>query len=135
MLTHGTYLIDTDVCIELARKNPIVAEHVRTVGASECKISNVTLAEMFFGAFKSGREKHFNDVSVISRLFESYPIMYLRKYGELRYMLEKQGKKIGDMDMFIAATALEEDLILVTGNTEHFERIPGLKIENWLISL
>ena len=132
MLTHGTYLIDTDVCIELARKNPIVVEHVRTIGASECKISNVTLAEMFFGAFKSGREKHFNDVSVISRLFESYPIMYLRKYGELRYMLEKQGKKIGDMDMFIAATALEEDLILVTGNTEHFERIPGLKIENWL---
>jgi tRNA(fMet)-specific endonuclease VapC len=58
--------------------------------------------------------------------------MYLRKYGELRYMLEKQGMKIGDMDMFIAATALEEDLILVTGNTEHFERIPGLKIENWL---
>jgi len=49
-------LIDTDVCIELARKNLIVAEHVRTVGASECKISNVTLAEMFFGAFKSGRE-------------------------------------------------------------------------------
>lgn len=132
MLTHGTYLIDTDVCIELARKNPIVEKHVRTIGASECKISNVTLAEMFFGAFKSGREKHFNDVAVINRLFESYPIMYLRKYGELRYMLEKQGKRIGDMDMFIAATALEEDLILVTGNTEHFERIPGLKIENWL---
>ena len=47
-------------------------------------------------------------------------------------MLEAKGQKIGDMDMFIAATALEEDLILVTGNTEHFERIPGLKIENWM---
>ena len=35
------------------------------------------------------------------------------------------------MDMFIAATALEENLILVTGNVEHFSRIPGLKIENW----
>lgn len=125
-------MIDTDVCIELARKNPIVEEHIRTVGVSECKISNVTLAEMFFGAFKSGREKHFNDVAVINRLFESYPIMYLRKYGELRYLLESKGQKIGDMDMFIAATALEEDLILVTGNTEHFERIPGLKIENWM---
>ena len=40
--------------------------------------------------------------------------------------------KIGDMDMFIAATALEEDLILVTGNTDHFERITDLKIENWI---
>jgi len=40
--------------------------------------------------------------------------------------------KIGDMDMFIAATALEEDLIVVTGNTEHFSRIEGLKVENWI---
>ena len=87
---------------------------------------------MYFGAFKLGREKHFNDVIVINGLFESYPIRYLRKYGELRCMLEKKGLKIGDMDMFIAATALEEDLILVTGNTEHFERIPGLRIENWM---
>ena len=125
-------MIDTDVCIELTRKNPIIAERVRAIGASECKISDVTLAEMYFGAFKSGREKHFNDVIVINGLFESYPIRYLRKYGELRCMLEKKGLKIGDMDMFIAATALEEDLILVTGNTEHFERIPGLRIENWM---
>ena len=125
-------MIDTDVCIELTRKNPIIAERVRAIGASECKISDVTLAEMYFGAFKSGREKHFNDVIVINGLFESYPIRYLRKYGELRCMLEKKGLKIGDMDMFIAATALEEDLILVTGNTEHFERIPSLRIENWM---
>ena len=47
-------------------------------------------------------------------------------------MLEKQGKKIGDMDMFIAATALEEDLIVVTGNVKHFSCINGLKIENWM---
>ena len=40
--------------------------------------------------------------------------------------------KIGDMDMFIAATALEEDLIVVTGNTDHFSRIEGLKVENWM---
>ena len=132
MLTHGKYLIDTDVCIELVRKNPMVVEHVREAGASDCKISNITLAEMYFGAFKSGKQKHFDDVVVINRLFESYPIMYLRKYGELRWMLEKNGQKIGDMDMFIAATALEEDLILVTGNTAHFERIPGLKVENWV---
>ncbi len=42
--------------------------------------------------------------------------------------------KIGDMDTLIAATALEEDLILVTGNTNHFARIPGIKIENWIES-
>ena len=47
-------------------------------------------------------------------------------------VIEKKGLKIGDMDMFIAATALEEDLIIVTGNTDHFSRIEGLKIENWM---
>ena len=132
MLTHGKYLIDTDVCIALIKEMPSVVEHIRKVGADECKISDITLAEMYFGAFKSGREKHFEDVREIEETFESYPIEHLRKYGELRWMLEKSGQKIGDMDMFIAATALEEDLILVTGDTDHFERIPGLRIENWM---
>lgn len=132
MLTHGKYLIDTDICIALVKKMPSVVEHIRSVGADECKISDVTLAEMYFGAFKSGKERHFDDVQEIADLFESYPIAHLRKYGELRWMLEKNGQKIGDMDMFIAATALEENLILVTGNTDHFSRIPGLRIENWI---
>ena len=65
-------------------------------------------------------------------LFEQYSIKSLRKYGEIRWLLESKGQKIGDMDTFIAATALEEDLIIVTGNVEHFSRIPGLKIENWM---
>ena len=59
-----------------------------------CKISDITLAEMYFGAFKSGREKHFEDVREIEDTFESYPIMYLRKYGELRWMLEKNDNPI-----------------------------------------
>ena len=65
-------------------------------------------------------------------LFEQYGIIYLRKYGEIRWQLESKGLKIGDMDTFIAATALEEELIVVTGNTEHFSRIEGLKVENWM---
>ena len=87
---------------------------------------------MFFGAYKSGRSEHFDDVVEIMGLFEQYRINYLKKYGEIRWMLESKGMKIGDMDMFIAATALEEDLIVVTGNVEHFSRISGLKVENWM---
>ena len=132
MLTHGIYLLYTCVCIELLHKNPKVVERLREIGISNCKISDITVAELFFGAFKSGKQSHFNDVTEILRLFESYRIMHLRKYGELRFTLERKGLKIGDMDMFIAATALEENLILVTGNVEHFSRIPGLKIENWM---
>lgn len=97
-----------------------------------CKISDITLAELYFGGLKSGRQKHLDEVTDVARSFEQYGITYLRKYGEIRCYLEEKGIRIGDMDIFIAATALEENLILVTGNTSHFNRIPGLKIENWI---
>jgi tRNA(fMet)-specific endonuclease VapC len=132
MSKHNIFLLDTCVCIALLKKSPSIIQRLREVGTSNCRISDITLAELYFGAFKSGKEKHFNDVSEISKLFEKLPIQYTRKYGEIRWELEKRGLRIGDMDMFIAATALEEDLILVTGNVKHFERIPGLKIENWM---
>ena len=133
METHGTYLLDTCICIALIKEMPSVVAHIRRVGADECKISEITLAELYFGAFKSGRKKHFDDVEEIKGLFEQFAITdSLKEYGDIRYQLERTGKKIGDMDMFIAATALEEDLIVVTGNVDHFNRIPGLKIENWM---
>ena len=132
MLTHGKYLLDTCTCIAIIKEKPNVLTRLRQVGIDECKISDITLAELFFGAYKSGRNEHFDDVIEIMGLFEQYRINYLKKYGEIRWMLESKGLKIGDMDMFIAATALEEDLIVVTGNTEHFGRIPGLKVESWM---
>ena len=132
LLTHGKYLLDTCTCIALIKEKQSVVEHIRQVGIDECKISDITLAELYFGAYKSEREEHFEDVIEIMNLFEQYPIVYLKEYDRIRHLLEKSGKKIGDMDMFIAATALEEDLIVVTGNIDHFNRIPGLKIENWM---
>lgn len=132
MSTHNIYLLDTCICIALLKKSPSVIQRLREVGTHNCRISDITLAELYFGAFKSGKEKHFNDVSEISKLFEKFPIQYTRRYGEIRWMLESKGQSIGDMDLFIAATALEEDLVLVTGNVKHFERIPNLKIENWM---
>ncbi|WP_232245958.1 hypothetical protein [Delftia acidovorans] len=53
-------------------------------------------------------------------------------YGQLRAYLRAQGSPIGDFDEMIAAHALALDAILVTDNVRHFERIPGLRIENWL---
>ena len=68
----------------------------------------------------------------VTQIRGNYADIYLRQYGEIRWQLESKGLKIGDMDTFIAATALEEELIVVTGNTEHFSRIEGLKVENWM---
>ena len=70
MSTSNTYLLDTCICIALLKKNQNVIQHIREVGTHNCKISDITLAELYFGAFKSGKEKHFNDVSEISKLFD-----------------------------------------------------------------
>jgi tRNA(fMet)-specific endonuclease VapC len=53
-------------------------------------------------------------------------------YGEIKALLKRQGFPIGEMDTQIAAHALAEDLILVTHNTRHFDKVPGLKLEDWM---
>lgn len=131
-MTRGIYLLDTDICIALIKGNTNVREHISAIDPLNCKISEVTRAELLFGAVKSGKERHFNDVITITTMFEELRIAYsLREYAEIRWLLESQGKKIDTFDLLIAATALYNDLILVTGNESHFERIPNLKIENW----
>ena len=53
------------------------------------------------------------------------------EYGRIRTNLEKNGTPIGPMDLLIAANAIAENLVLVTNNEREFERVEGLKIENW----
>ena len=133
METQRRYLLDTCICIALMKKIPSVIEHLRHVRLDDCKISVVTLAELYFGAYKSGQKKHFLDVEVVKSLFEQFDIANcLKEYGDIRWQLERTGKKIDHFDMLIGATALHEHLVVVTGNTSHFERIPGLQIENWM---
>ena len=57
----------------------------------------------------------------------------METFGELKASLEKSGKIIDDMDLLIASTALTRNLVLVTNNEKHFNRINGLEIENWMI--
>ena len=53
-------------------------------------------------------------------------------YGEIKTLHKRQGTPIGELDTQIAAHALAEDLILVTHNTRHFEKVPGLQLEDWM---
>ena len=133
MAAQGKYLLDTCICIGLIKKQPNIVQRIREVGISNCFISELTLAELYFGAYKSGRKSHFNDVGYIRALFEMRPISNcLRTYGDIRWQLESRGMKLDSMDLLIGATALQEDLTLVTGNLRHFERISSLRLENWM---
>lgn len=88
------------------------------------------MAEMLVGAYKSGRKTEFQEIQKLQELFSTIPLSYdiLDKYARLRVLLETQGNHLEDMDLFIAATALANDYTLVTHNTRHFSRIPGLKL-------
>ena len=66
------YLLDTDVCIELIKHNERVLDKVEAVGADHCFVTEVTIAELFYGAAKSGRPEQFNDVDYILQTLSRY---------------------------------------------------------------
>jgi tRNA(fMet)-specific endonuclease VapC len=131
MVEHE-YLLDTNVCIAILKNNLEVFKRVLAVGQSHCHISEITIAELFYGAAKSGKASHFDDIIKITRLFDVIP-MYtsLRRYGIVKAALEKQGRRLDDFDLLIGTTALENDMVVVTANVKHLGRIPGIMVENW----
>ncbi|WP_424583331.1 PIN domain-containing protein [Tunicatimonas sp.] len=96
-------------------------------------VSEITIAELTFGAYKSSRFKeHILEVKKMEFLFEVIPIYSsISKYGEERAKLQKAGSLIPDFDLLIGATAVANDLIMVTNNEKHLLRISGIVIENW----
>lgn len=129
------YLLDTNICIYVINTRPLavlaqfLAHEMDGLG-----ISVITASELYWGVSKSGSvrnqtalDKFLSPLTVIS-----YDQSAARKYGELRAYLDKQGTPIGPLDMQIAAHALALGVTLVTNNVREFERVPGLKVENWV---
>ena len=126
-------MLDSDILVFLKRDRYHMQERVNQVGLYNCVLSEISLAELYVGAYKMGDEKNLLVVDMLTSLFTVVPITAaLKTYSQLRAQLEGEGKRLEDMDLFIAATALANDYTLVTHNTRHFSRIPGLKIEDWV---
>lgn len=133
------YLLDTDTCIYAINRHPgyeRVLAHMDGLLYGQVLISIVTLCELEAGIAKSARQDH-NRRRVehfIARL-EVAPLdePVAKRYGDVRTFLERRGKQIGPMDTLIAAHALHLGATLVTNNTREFSRVPGLKLQNWVI--
>ena len=126
------YLLDTDVCIELIKHNERVLDKVEAVGAENCFVTEITIAELFFGAAKSGHPEHFDDVDYILQSFDLKPLFpSLRLYGENKTNLEKDGRMIGEFDLLIGSCAVHHHLVMVTSNLKHFDHIPDITLEDW----
>jgi tRNA(fMet)-specific endonuclease VapC len=127
-------LIDTGICIEILRANGRVIA-ARDRYEEPVGISFMSVAELYYGAAGSGNpvkngtliEEFLLTVEVVQT-----DLSILKKFGELKAAVRRQGLVLPDADIFIAATAYEKASLLITGNIQHFERFPDLKIENWI---
>lgn len=132
------YLLDTNICIHYLKNEYGIAEKIREVGFENCFISELTLAELLFGVKNSSEQHQDSNQSKYDNLEDimENQILPIRKafldYATEKTKLKKAGKMIGEIDTFIAATALANNLTLVTRNIKHFQRIEGLVLENWI---
>lgn len=128
------YLLDTNIAIYVIKRRPAAMLDVFNRHAGRMAISSVTLAELLHGAEKSQRREH--SLAVVedfsSRLVVlDYTEKAVAHYGDIRADLERKGTPIGVNDLHIAGHARSEGLVLVTNNLREFERIDGLRLENW----
>jgi len=100
-------------------------------------VTAVTQGELYFGAYNSGRVAH--NLERIQQFFGvPGPTLLaldensLMNFGKFKSELRRKGQPIGDIDLLIAGVAVSRGLTLVTNNTKHFERIPGISLDNWL---
>jgi len=130
------YLLDTNICIYIIKKKPSdVLKTLKTKSKNDIYISSITIAELEYGVAKSQFPEK-NKIALIEFLsiFNILPFddTDAVNFGIIKSELEKKGQIIGPMDLLLAAQAKTKKLILVTNNVKEFERIEGLKIENWV---
>ena len=128
------YLIDTDIIIFALRGDKTVLAKFEENKNIPISISMITYAELVFGAKRSQNER--TNMLKVNRIREIYPVEELNigimeLFADIKSKMYAKAIRIADMDLLIAATAIYNDLTLVTNNTKHFKNIPLLKLENW----
>lgn len=130
-----SYLLDTNIISDLI-KDPqgVVMQRIEQLGEDEVATSIIVAAELRFGAEKKGSAPLIERVNAILSRMNVLPLVQDvdQTYGNIRTLLEAKGTPIGANDLFIAAHARSLDMVLVTANVKEFERVVGLKVENWL---
>ena len=131
------YMLDTNIIAYAINKRPerVFARMTAHEPAELC-ISAVTLAELEYGVCKSSRPEQ-NRLALMAFLSCIQVLPFgaeaAREYGLIRQSLSSRGTPIGANDLMIAAHARALGLTLVTNNTREFERVEGLKLENWAL--
>jgi len=129
------YLLDTNIVIYTIKNRPQEVRHAFKHHQGQMAISTVTLGELVFGAEHSAQPgKNQADIDAMTARLDvlSFDENAAIHFGQIRAELYSKGKPIGPYDMMIAAHARARGLILITNNCKEFERVPGLRTENWV---
>ena len=130
------YLIDTDTCIYITKRKPAtVINKFKQLQVGAVVMSAVNYGELYYGSEKSEHPK--KAYAALESLIGVIPVLPLspemaKHYGRIRSYLEKKGKIIGNNDLWIAAHCLTLNVTLVTNNVREFQRVPKLRVENWV---
>jgi tRNA(fMet)-specific endonuclease VapC len=130
------YMLDANICIYIAKHQPPEARaHFERLKPGQLVMSAITYGELCYGASKSTeRARALAQIEELTQLIpvESPGPKAAQTYGEIRSRLEKEGRPIGNNDLWIGAHAMVLDVTLATNNEREFKRIPGLRVENWV---
>lgn len=129
------YLLDTDTCIFIIRKQPsAVLDRLTRIDVGEVGVSSITVAELRYGAEKSQRPEQNAlalDQFLLPFIIADFDTSAAAAYGLIRAHVERRGTPIGSLDLLIAAHALSLSATIVTNNRREFQRVPGLNVEDW----
>ncbi len=135
-MSQFKYLLETSTCIELLRGN----EKVRQKCVEHnmlCCISAVTAIELLYGAYNAPEKYREQELTKARMLIDYYTIVGIDEIPETfskeKIRLEKAGMTIEDFDLMIGTTGVAGDLIVVTHNIKHFNRIEGIEYEDWAV--
>ncbi len=127
-------LLDTDTCIAILRGNESVIER-RAAISDKVVTTWITAAELHYGAAKSKAPER--NRALVTSFLATLPVLGLdassvQIFGEAKALLERKGQRLADADLFIGAIAAAQQATVVTGNRRHYERIPGVTVEDWI---
>lgn len=129
------YLLDTSICVFLFREHREVTQQLNKIGYNCCFISDIVLAELRYGAYKSDFVEH--NLKLIDDFVKKVRVLpfadSIDVYAKEKVRLKNEGKPIEEFDLLIGCAAKAAGLTMVTHNAKHFSHIEGIEIEDWVL--
>lgn len=128
------YLLDTSICVFLFREHREVTQQLNRIGYERCFISDIVLAELRYGAYKSDFVE--DNLKLIDDFVKKVRVLpfadSIDVYAKEKIRLKNEGKLIEEFDLLIGCAAKAAGLTMVTHNAKHFNHIEDLEIEDWV---